>query len=301
MDFKQLEAFACVVRLGSFSRAAERLFLTQPTISAHIKSLEQELGTPVLVRTPKAAQPTEKGKLLYDYALDMLSLRDQARAACGANDGGTLEGAIAVAASTVPCQHVLPRVTAAFRQQHPAVTFSLACCDSAGVVAEILAGKAEIGLTGTALQNPKLLYQDFMQDQLMVIAPPLPPYVHLGEDQLTVQNLRDAAFILREPGSGTRKEMESYLQKKGIPLTALQVVAQMDNPDAVKNAVAQGLGVSVMSRLACEEDARLGRLRMFSLEGEVMLRKLYLVRPKHRKISGAAEAFFTFVLNQGGL
>ncbi len=301
VDFKQLEAFVYVIRLGSFSRAAEQLFLTQPTISTHIKALEEELGTQLVVRTSKEARPSERGSMLYDYALDMLCLRDSAIAACAKPAGGALCGTVAVTASTVPCQHVLPRVTAAFRGMHPAVTFAVACSDSAGVVADVLSGKAEIGLTGTVLKNAKLLYQDFCDDELVVIAPPAEPYASLEEGGLRARDLAKAPFIAREPGSGTRREVEAYLEKKGVHAGSLQVVAQMDNPDAIKNAVAQGLGVSVMSRLSCAEYAQLGRLRMFRLDGERMVRRLCLVRHRHRMLSPAADAFFRYVAAEGGV
>ncbi len=298
VDFKQLEAFVCVAKSGSFSRAAERLFLTQPTISAHIKALEEELGAQLLVREPKEARLSERGEMLYEYALNLLSLRDQAIAAC-AEQSGALSGVVAIAASTVPGQHVLPRLTAAFRQAHPAVTFALTSGDSAGVVADVLAGKAEIGLTGTLLKNPKLAYRDFMTDELVVAAPPAAPYASMAGEALDARDLLGMPIILREPGSGTRRELEAYLERKGIQPGALQVAAQMDNPDAVKSAVAQGLGVSVLSRLSCAEEARQGKLRLFHLRGERLFRKLYLVRPVHRALSPAAEAFFGCVMAEG--
>ncbi len=295
MDLKQLEAFAQVVRLGSFSRAAERLYLTQPTVSAHIKALEEELGARLIDRAAREARPTEKGALLFGYAQEMLSLRDRAVAACAEAKNGALSGAVAVAASTVPYQHVLPRATAAFRAEHPAVTFTLTGCDSAGVVPEILSGRAEIGLTGTVLQSPQLLFQPFMDDELVVITPPGAPYDSLPEDGFRAEDLLKAPFIVREPGSGTRREVEALLAQKGVAPGALRVAAQMDNPDAIRSAVAQGLGVSVLSRLSCAEDIRQGRLRAFRIDGGRMVRRLYLVRHARRALSQAAEAFFRFM------
>ncbi len=301
MDFKQLEAFVQVVRLGSFSRAAEHLFLTQPTISAQIKALEEELGACLVNRTAKGVCLTERGTTLYGYAMELLALRDHAIATCCSSpEGAALSGTVSVAASTVPCQHVLPRVTAAFRERHPAVLLALTCRDSAGVVEEILAGKAEIGLTGTVLKNPKLHYHGLMEDELVVVVPQGSPWEGMGGETLEARDLLKFPFIAREPGSGTRCEVEAYLAKKGISAGSLQVVAQMDNPDAIQNAVGQGLGISILSKLSCAEDVRLGKLRVFHLEGERMVRRLYLVRHTRWMPSPAAEAFYRFVLGENG-
>ncbi len=296
MDFKQLEAFVQVARFGSFSRAAEHLFLTQPTISAQIKTLEDELGICLMMRAAKGVCLTEKGTSLYGYAMELLSLRDHAIAACSGLDGAALSGTVAVAASTVPCQHVLPQVTAAFREKHPAVVFALTCRDSAGVVEEVLAGKAEIGLTGTVLKDAKLNYHGLVEDELVVAAPQGCPWDAMRGETLHSEDLLKIPFIIREPGSGTRRELEAYLEKRRISPNSLQTVAQMDNPDAIKNAVAQGLGIAVLSKLSCAEDVRLGKLKVFRLEGERMMRRLYLVRHTRRMLSRIAEAFYRFVV-----
>ncbi len=297
MDFKQLEAFAFVVDSGSFSKAAEKLHLTQPTISAHIQSLEGELDAQLIVRTPRKAYPTDTGALLYTYVADMLALRENAIAVCKnrKNDGG---GTLLIAASTIPYQYVLPSAMADFRALKPEVTFKLTRCDSAGVVEAILGGKAELGLTGTCLANPSLLYQEICADELVVITPAGGAYAQRQGGSFTLQELLTQPFIVREAGSGTRMETEELLQKRGIDPARLRVVAQMDNPDAVKSAVGQGLGISVVSRLSAEDFAKLGLLKMFGLEGEPLQRKLYFVHHKHRPLSPIAKTFQRYVLGR---
>jgi len=292
MDFKQLEAFTHVVRLGSFSRAAEALFLTQPTVSAHIATLERELGTSLIVRGGKTAQPTDVGRTLYDYALHILTLRDQALAAC--KDGGGLKGIVRIAASTVTYQYVLPQLMSTFRQRHGAVTFDIKRCDSEGVVEAIVAGQAEIGMTGTATADGSCIFREFMEDNLVVITPITPPYDAM--EDFTLDALRQHPFILREAGSGTRRETERYLERQGVTLLSLQVAAYMEEPDAIKNAVRQGLGISIVSRLAVQDYEDMGYIRVVPLEGQAIHRKLFIVRHKRRPLGPAADAFLDFVL-----
>ena len=295
MDFKQLEAFAKVVELGSFSRAAEKLHLTQPTISAHVGSLESELGTQLIVRTPRMAYPSETGKLLYEYTCDMLALRDNAIALCTRHKNDQ-SGTLLIAASTIPYQYLLPSAMASFREDYPEVNFQLTRCDSAAVISAVQAGRAELGLTGTRTPDAKLVYQEICEDELVVIAPAIPPYTERGEEPFGLQELLKTPFVVREAGSGTRRETEEYMQGKGVDPSRLRVVAQMDNPDAVKSAVTQGLGISVVSRLSAEDYGRMGLLKVFQLEEEPLARKLYFVYHKHRSLSPLAKKFQQYLL-----
>ncbi len=297
MDFKQLEAFAQVVELGSFSKAAEQLHLTQPTISAHILSLESELDTQLVVRSPRHAYPSETGKLLYGYARDMLDLRESAVTQCK-HKNNVLSGSLCIAASTIPYQYLLPSAMADFREAYPEVTFQLARRDSAAVVEAVLSGKAELGLTGTRIPSSKLAYTEICVDELVVITPPSPPYSQRAAAGFAAAELLAHPFVVREGGSGTRRETEEYLKKKGIDPARLQAVAQMDNPDAVKSAVSQGLGISVVSRLSAEDFERLNLLLVFPLEHEPLARKLYFVQHKQRALSPVAKKFQQHLLNK---
>ena len=297
MDFKQLEAFVCVADLGNFSKAAEKLHLTQPTISTHIQSLEYELNAQLIVRSPKNAYPTKVGKQLYDYAANMLLLRENAIAAC-INKGDKVSGTILIAASTIPYQYLLPTHLAAFHKQHPDITFKLSRYDSAGVVDSLLAGKVELGLTGAAITNQYLVYQEICRDDLVVITPPTPFYTARSESTLSLEEIRQSPFVVREPGSGTRMEAEELLKAKGIILSKLNIVTQMDNPEAINNAVSKGLGISIVSKLSVENLETLGRVKVFQLEGESFSRNLYFVHHKCRQISTAANQFQRFVLRR---
>lgn len=295
MDLKQLEAFVSVISEGSFSKAAKKLFLTQPTISAHIGALERELGRQLILRTPKEALPTEAGSELYTYAVQMLALRDRAVTRLSGT-GHAMSGVVTVAASTIPHQYVLPGMMTAFRSRHPNITFNLLRYDSAGVVEAVSLGKAEVGMTGAVIGNPHCSYHPFLEDELVIVTPNTEPYLSMGTKAFSLEELQKLPFIIREPGSGTRQETEAFLAARGLHINDLNIIAQIDDPDAIKHAIGQGLGISIMSRLSASDHERFGMVRTFSPAGEAILRRLYLVRQREVVLSPAAEAFLAFAL-----
>ena len=149
MNLKQLEAFARVAETKSFSEAAKRLYLTQPTVSAHVSALEKELGVCLLLRTTKEVSLTEEGKALYGYAVQMLDLEQEIREHFGRRKSG--KSVLRIAASTIPSQYLLPEIMVRFRERYPGVRLSVAETDSAGVVGQIVSGEADIGFAGTVM------------------------------------------------------------------------------------------------------------------------------------------------------
>ena len=293
MDFKQLEAFVYVVKLKSFSKTAEKLYLTQPTISAHISSLEKELGVQLIVRSAKEALPSEEGKVLYEYAQDMLTLRDNALSAFQ-NISRNVSGTLCIAASSMPSQYVRPQMMSAFRSKYPDVSFNVIKCDSGEVVRSIVNRKAEIGMTGAVIESAKCVFEEFLDDRLVVITPNTERYRKIGEHGFTLQDLAREPFIIREPDSGTRRETERFLRSMHLDPASLHVVAQMDDPDAIKNSVSQGLGISIMSKTAAADFQRFGLIQTFDFDHVVLSRKLYLVRNQNHTLSPAAAAFLRF-------
>jgi len=294
MDFKQLEAFAYVVKLKSFSRAAEQIYLTQPTISNHISTLEKELDTKLLERGSKTVYPTPSGKILYQYAQRMLNLREDAICAVRRYNK-ELKGDLTLCASTVPSQYVLPRVLAAFREEYPNVVFQINRQDSGQVVDTIVNRGAMLGFTGTTSEDKDLTFEAFTNDRLVIITPNTEKYRALDRQGFDVNLLRQESIVLREQGSGTRKEMEHFLSQANIELGELNVVAQFNDPDSIKHAVSQGLGISIISRAAVEDYVSFGQLLTFELKNVTMERKLYMVFRKNSALPFIAEVFMNFV------
>lgn len=255
MNLKQLEAFARVAEAKSFSEAAKILYLTQPTVSAHVASLEKELGVCLLMRSTKEVSLTEEGEILYDYAMQMLELEQQIRERFGSRKK---EGAVLrIAASTIPSQYLLPEIMVRFRERYPGVRLRVMETDSAGAVEQILSRRADIGFAGTVLEEKQCVYIPFYQDELVVI---IPGEGLEGPESAaeTAAWIRRMPVILREEGSGTRKEAQRLLRQMGIELSELNIVASIQNQETIKRSVRNGMGISILSRLAAEDEIRSG-------------------------------------------
>ena len=156
MDFKQLRSFVTVADCGSFTQAAVRLYTSQPTVSAHIRQLEDELHETLFLRTTKSLAITARGQELYDYAVHVLELQDQLLDAWAQD-----EHTIRLGASTIPSAYILPEVLPPFRAQHPDAVFSVLQSDSAGVLQQLRAGRFELGFAGAQEQSPELVFLPF--------------------------------------------------------------------------------------------------------------------------------------------
>ena len=263
MNLKQLEAFVRVAETKSFSAAAKMLFLTQPTVSAHIASLERELNTCLLIRNTKGVALSEAGKELYAYAEQMLELEQKIRERFGLT-GRQSGSVLRIAASTIPSQYLLPDIMARFRKEYPEEQLKLFETDSSGVVEMILSHKADVGFTGTVLERGSCTYIPFYQDELVILTPTAERY-RARKDADIASWIPEEPVILREEGSGTRKEALRLLAQTGIDITRLNVAAMMENQETIKRSVSSGMGISILSKLAAREEIDSGKLLAFPL------------------------------------
>ena len=294
IDMKELEAFASVVEKGSFSRAAEVLYLTQPTVSAHVASLERKLGVKLLVRTTKEIYPSDAGNLLYEYAREILRLRSGAVQAIKAFSK-EMRGTITVAASTIPGQYYLPKLIQSFRASYPDINFNLQILDSSEVADQISSRKAEIGFTGTIINLPKCVYQELTEDRLVIITPNTPQYQAYLSTGFPIRQLTRETFINREAGSGTRLETEAFLKEMGVNLRDINTAVEVRSTESIKQMVSEGLGIAVISKSACEDYCQFKKILAFNFDSINLRRKLYLVRHKNSILSPIAQAFFDYV------
>ena len=263
MNLKQLEAFVRVAETKSFSTAAKMLFLTQPTVSAHIASLERELNTCLLIRNTKGVALSDAGKELYAYAEQMLELEQKIRERFGLT-GRQSGSVLRIAASTIPSQYLLPDIMARFRKEYPEEQLKLFETDSSGVVEMILSHKADVGFTGTVLERGSCTYIPFYQDELVILTPAAERY-RARKDADIASWIPEEPVILREEGSGTRKEALRLLAQTGIDITRLNVAAMMENQETIKRSVSSGMGISILSKLAAREEIESGKLLAFPL------------------------------------
>jgi DNA-binding transcriptional LysR family regulator len=292
VDLRQLEIFVKVAELGSFSRAAEALFLTQPTVSEHIRTLEDELGVRLLDRLGRGAAVTKGGALLLSHAQRMLALAREARQAMESFQG-RMSGELLVGASTIPGEYILPALIGRFKEKFPDIAITLLIGDSQAVTEWVAEGRAEIGVVGARSTHRGIEFRELMPDDIVLIVSSAHPW-H-GRKQVTLEELRREPLLLRERGSGTRGALETALREAGADITAFRVVGEMGSTQAIKQAVKAGVGVSLLSRRAVEEECRAGSLWCLRVKDLKVTRAFYLVTNRERSRSPLAEAFRAFV------
>lgn len=298
MNLKQLEAFVQVSESGSFSKAAKELFLTQPTISAHISSLEKELNVRLFIRNTKEVSLSDDGKDLYRYAKQITDL-EKAIEERFYMDGDDGKHFITIAASTIPAQYLLPKVLMCYRERYPKEQIKIMETDSSEVVTQVVDHMVDVGFTGTVLEKKHCKYIPFYKDELAVITPDTPEYRKIKEENLEDINwIRRKPLILREEGSGTRKEAEKQLKNAGISLETLDIVASIANQETIKKSVKQGMGITVLSKLAAEDEE--GFL-IFPIPGADEGRDINLVYNKNYQMTRSADRFIRIVKEVYGI
>ena len=297
MELNQLKAFCAVVEKRSFSRAGEVVFLSQPTVSLQISSLEQELGTQLLDRRAREITVTKTGETLYQYAKRILRLINEAEQAIEQLKG-LMKGTLTLGASTIPGEYLLPSLLAEFKGLHPAIDIDLQISDTQGVITKVLAHEAEIGFVGTRDKSDKLVFKSLATDKLVLIASADSTWLH--QDSLSVEQLRGIPFILRESGSGTRITIKQKLLEKGITEEELNVVMRLGSTAAVKRAVESGLGVSFVSEKAIENEIRLGTLKTIPVKDLQLDREFFIVYSGKKSHSPAAQALLQFLQEKKG-
>ncbi len=292
MEIRKLEAFCRVVELKSFTRAAEKILLSQPTVSEHVRSLEEELGQKLLDRLGKEALPTPVGTLFYGYACKILQTRKEAIQAV-AHFSGNLSGRIVMGAGTIPGTYILPELIAAFRTSHPSIKVALQISGSRNIAENVLQGKVELGVVGARWKENGLQWREIFSDELCLAVYPSHPLALKGS--VNLEEVFGEPFILREHGSGTREVFGAILSRHGLNEDDLQEVAEIGSTAAVKEAVKAGIGISVLSRCAVADDVECGRLTALSINKHRMKRSFYLIRRKNRGISPVASFFHDYL------
>ena len=292
MDIRQLKTFVEVARVRSFSKAAESLFLTQPTVSNHIQSLEKEFDTILINRLSKGLTLTDAGQLLYQNALDIINTYETARYQLDSYKG-KVEGHLEISASSVPRKHLLPTLVYSFLQKYPDVSFSISDKDSRQVIEEILIGDTDFGFVGAVYEPRNLTYIPVMEDNLVLIAPEdfFPDHENLTS--ISLDMIVDYPFIFREEGSGTRESVRLSMESKGFNLERLKTVAWIEDVEAIKRMVALGVGLSFISEkdIDCGDIVEGRSYKVLRVDDLDLSRKFYLVHHKSRQLSPIGESF----------
>ena len=290
MEFKQLEAFYAVATEGGFSKGAQKVFLSQPTVSAHIKSLEKELGCNLFLRTTKAVRLTEEGKSFLPYVARMLELKEKAVSELTK----PCDSMIRIAASTIPSGYLLPDLLAQFREAYPRCFFSVIQSDSDGVEEMVLDGAVDVGFSGKKPQDKRLSYKSFCSDTLVFATPVNPYYLELQKTSPDVKRLLQEPMIIREQGSGTRKAADLFLKEQKTDVKKLQVVARTNDLEAIKRLIASGSGCSILSGYAASDLKRSGQAILYPLQSR-HTRQFYRMHLKDKAVGDMTKRLFQYV------
>ena len=286
MDIHHLKIFVSVYKNKSFTRASEELHISQPTISEHIKNLENSLDCRLFDRLGRSIMPTAEADVLYPKALQLLDDLDQIQQEISATGAG-VKGKLVIGASTIPGIYILPRLAYSFKEQYPDIEFEIPIEDSSKITSQVLQHELLCGIVGAKITSDKLLYEPLIEDELVLVA----TKKVLTQKTVTLAKLATIPFLQRETGSGTRQTFENFLKKNNISSSALNVVATLGSTSAVKQAVKENLGTSVISRIAVQEELDNNILQEIPIGNLKMKRKFYLVQQKKRTLPPQYLAF----------
>ena len=274
MEFKHLEVFVKLVENLSFSAAAEELNISQPTVSLHIKQLEEELDTPLFIRSTRELKITEEGTILYREAKDLL----QQRSTLIDRFINPNRKILRLGSSTIPTGYILPFVLSRFRKTHPNILIQVEEQNSYETIKRISARKVDAGIVGMKTDDENCEFKPIYQDEFVFITPNIPYYRALQQTQPNLKRLAQEPLIVRESGSAVKQNMELMLNAAHIAPESLHIITSINNIDVIKRLVAQGVGTSFISKIAVNDMIDRGELLAFSLEDVPhRYRDLYLV------------------------
>ena len=295
MDLWRLQVFCRVVELRSFSGAAKAVCLSQPTVSTHVKDLENRFECKLVDRLGREVIPTKAGSLLYGYATKIIALTQETENAL-AEFQGKIKGRLTIGGSTIPAGYILPALLGKFKEDYPEVVVTLVQGDTQRIIRATLEGKVELAIVGAKAKEVQLVQKKIIDDQMFLITPG--GHRWAGKRSVVMRELVREPFIIREAGSGTRQSIDVVLHKSGHSLDSLNVVAEMGSTEAVRQGIKAGLGVSILSECAVAEELTTGSLKKVKLGGITFKRAFYLTFHRHRTQSPLCQTFIKFLNRQ---
>lgn len=274
MDFRQLQSFAAVARYQSFTKAAEHLFLSQPTVSNHVFQLEEELNKRLILRTTKSVELTPVGQEIYEYASKILELKDRMIESCAVSQ----QKVIHIGASTIPSAYILPELLSEYGRRSPDTYFTIHQSDSEGIIKGLMEGLFDVGLIGMKTEDEKIACIPFCTDHMLLITPVNEHFLDMKQNkEASIWDFLKEPIIMREAGSGSKKTADRYFEKLGISEKDLNIIARINDQEAIKNMVAKGLGISIISEMAAKNFLSEKRILGFPLGEDESGRELYLI------------------------
>jgi DNA-binding transcriptional LysR family regulator len=293
MDIHHLRIFVSVFQNKSFSKASDQLYLSQPTISEHIKNMEIELECKLFDRVGRTILPTQEAEALYPRTMQILDEMSKLKQDLLPFER-EVKGPLIIGASTIPGTYILPVMAVEFKDQHENVSFQIIIEDSKKISDRVLNHEILLGIVGAVMEPEKISYVPFVEDELILAASP----DVIKNDTIGIKDLVSVPFVLREEGSGTRKTMEKFLEQKKLTVQDLRVVGILGSTDSVKQALKAGLGASILSRISVKDEIDAGRLREIKIRGFRMTRNFYLIFHKKRSLPNPYGAFVKYLTDK---
>lgn len=294
MEFRQLESFCAVVRYQSFTKAAEKLYISQPTISTHIRMLEQEFNSRLIIRTTKNIEITPHGKELFACAQKIFTLKNDLIQKWSEEN----KKIIRIGASTIPADYILPEVLPLFCQKYPDIQLHIHQNDSGNILQSILNGKFTIGMVGMKSFEKELDFVPFFHDEIVMITSKQEKFLHFSQKAFNqddlISLLKKETIILREQGSGSKKRLESYFEQINLSEKSLNIIARLNDQESIKKLVASGLGISFISAKAITSADNLLTMK---LPENNLTRSLYFAYHKDYILKEHILSFIKFVQN----
>ncbi|MBW4578001.1 MAG: LysR family transcriptional regulator [Tildeniella nuda ZEHNDER 1965/U140] len=288
----QLKVFEAVARHNSFTRAAEELFLTQPTVSMQVKQLSKSVGLPLFEQVGKRLYLTAAGKELYTTCQDIFTRLSQFEIAI-ADLKGLKQGGLRLAVVTT-AKYVVPRLLGPFCQRYPGIDVSLTVNNHEWVLESLAANRDDLYILSQLPEDMDVQVHPFLENPLVVLAQRNHPLAH--ERDISLERLAEEPFIMREPGSGTRKAVQKLFDDQALPL---KVKLDLGSNEAIKQAIAGGLGISVLSLHTLALEGSNSQLTILDVKGFPIQRHWYVIYPSGKQLSVIARTFHDYLLNEG--
>ncbi len=294
IETRHLKIFVAVYKHRSFTKASELLHTSQPTISEHIRNLELRLDCRLFDRLGRSIMPTLEADILYPRALAILEDLRKLEEEVTSTDGA-ISGELIIGASTIPGTYILPEIAAAFKIKHPGISFEIRINDSAQVAGAVLNHEILLGIVGAKMVSKKLNYHPFIEDELVLAV----STKRKTPSTITVDQLRELPFLMREEGSGTRKTIEGFLAGKGVDINQLDTCAVLGSSAAIQEAIKSDLGVSIISRYAIQDGLQFKQIKEVPIKDLPMLRNFYIITAKKRTLPNQYQVFLNSMKDTG--
>jgi DNA-binding transcriptional LysR family regulator len=286
MTLRQLESFLAVARDGSFSVAAQRLHLSQPTLTEHVQELEREIGKPLFARRYRQVVLTEAGRVLEPYVSRVMTTLESAARAVAELDG-LRHGSLLVGASTTPGIYVLPRIVGHFRRAYPGIALSLQIANTRTIEERIRAEHLDVGVVGGHLlgTGEECLTAGLVDELVLVVRP---DHAWAKRGMIGLDRVAEQPLLMREEGSATRHLTEHALREAGA---RYDIAMELDHTEAIKQAVLAGLGAAFVSTHAVRREIAAHQLAAVRVRGLALRRHFHVIHRQGRPLSGSAQAF----------